>query len=258
MSPRRLRSAALTAVGAALVGAGVLGAQAAAALRRPYADPDTAPPISGSVGDTHNPPLRLVLLGDSTAAGVGVVRAADTVAGRVASRLARRGWLVQLASVAVTGSRAGDLGPQVSRALLGNPDLALILVGVHDATRLSALPRMRQHLGQAVLRLRDADVRVVVGLCPDLGAVRAVHQPLRWLLAWRGRAVARNQAEAVAAAGGVAVDVAALTGPVFRADRGTFSADAFHPNSDGYRLWADAVHPAVETVLEQASPHDRT
>ena len=48
------------------------------------------------------------------------------------------------------------------------------------------------------------------------------------------------------AAGGVVVDLAAETGPVFRADAGTLCYDGFHPSADGYRVWAHALYPAVE------------
>ncbi|HWB34763.1 MAG TPA: hypothetical protein VHA75_01940, partial [Rugosimonospora sp.] len=64
----------------------------------------------------------------------------------------------------------------------------------------------------------------------------------------------RAQAEAVAAAGGVAVDLAAATGPVFRADSGTLCRDGFHPSADGYRVWAHALYPAVVDALGAAHP----
>src|SRR5436190_19566018 len=94
-----------------------------------------------SIGDPAATPLRLVLLGDSSALGVGVDRVVDTVGGHLAELLAdgtaTGGRRIELSSVAVAGSRGVDLGTQVARALLGNrPDVAVILVGTNDATRL--------------------------------------------------------------------------------------------------------------------------
>jgi lysophospholipase L1-like esterase len=86
---------------------------------------------------------------------------------------------------------------------------------------------------------------VVVGTCPDLGAARAFAQPLRQIVALFGRQVAKAQAAAVREAGGVPVDLAARTGPVFRADAGTLCEDGYHPSADGYRVWAHALFPAV-------------
>ncbi|MER6595994.1 SGNH/GDSL hydrolase family protein, partial [Micromonospora purpureochromogenes] len=104
-------------------------------------------------------------------------------------------------------------------------------------------------------RLRDARVEVVVGTCPDLGAVRAVAQPLRQVLGWSGRRTARAQTTAVLDAGGSVVDLGAETGPVFRADAGTFCPDGFHPSADGYRVWAHALLPAVAAAATSASRH---
>lgn len=62
----------------------------------------------------------------------------------------------------------------------------------------------------------------------------------------RGRAVARAQNAAAAAIPGVGlVDLAALTGPRFRADPSLLSADLFHPSADGYALWAEVLLPAT-------------
>jgi lysophospholipase L1-like esterase len=86
---------------------------------------------------------------------------------------------------------------------------------------------------------------VVVGTCPDLGALRALAPPLRQVVGMMGRRMARAQAAAVLAAGGAVVDLAEETGAVFRADAGTLCYDGFHPSADGYRVWAHALYPAV-------------
>ena len=134
----------------------------------------------------------------------------------------------------------------MARALLGTrPDEAVVLIGAHDATSFRSPEESAAQLGQAVRRLREAGVRVVVGTCPDLGALRAIAPPLRQLAAALGRRMARAQAKAVLAAGGAVVKLADDTGAVFRADAGTLCYDGFHPSADGYRVWAHALYPAV-------------
>ena len=146
----------------------------------------------------------------------------------------------------MVGSRGVDLSTQVARALVGErPDVAVILIGTHDVTSLRRPAEVAAHLGAAVRRLREAGVQVVVGTCPDLGAVRAIAPPLRHLIGVLGRRTAQAQARAVREAGGTAVDLAAETGAVFRADPSTFCFDGFHPSADGYRVWAHALLPAV-------------
>jgi lysophospholipase L1-like esterase len=254
VGPVRLVEAATASVlSVAVACVGVLTLEAWLAARRRYLPANSAPPVDGEYGQPGSRPLRLVVLGDSTGAGVGVSRTEETVGAALGRRLAQHGRRVRLRGVAIAGSGAGDLGPQVSRALLGRPDVAVVLVGASDATRGTPLAAVRQNLGDAVRRLRAAGVGVVVGTCPDLGAVRAYPQPLRALAAWRGRCVALASTAATLAAGGIPVDIAAATGPVFRADPGTFSADRFHPSADGYRLLAEALLPAVsDTVAARA------
>src|SRR6266545_634601 len=255
-SIRRLaRALAVTAIADTMGGAAVLAGQAIAARTRRYAKPDMGLAIRSTAGPGNAPPLRLVLLGDSTALGVGVDRVSDTVGGQLAALLADGpgGRRVELSNVAVSGSVSSDLGTQVARALVGTrPDVAVILVGANDATRFGPSRGAPEHLAAAVRRLRAAGVAVVVGTCPDLGAARAFAAPLRQLIGWSGRRLARAQETAVRAAEGVPVGLAALTGAVFRADAGTFCPDGFHPSADGYRVWAHALLPAVAEAATMA------
>jgi lysophospholipase L1-like esterase len=245
---RLARGAAVTAIAGTVSGAAILTAEVIAARTRGYAKPDMRLLMRSSVGAPGKPVLRLVLLGDATALGVGVEHVIDTVGGQLAKLLADGpgGRRVELSSVAVARSRSADLATQVARALVGPPpDVAVFLVGSNDVAHFAQPSEAAEHLGSAVKRLREAGVEVVVGTCPDVGALWAFAPPLRQLLGWYGRRLARLQTEAVRAAGGVAVDLGGHTGAVFRADAGTLCHDGFHPSADGYRVWAHALLPAV-------------
>ncbi|MEH1097670.1 SGNH/GDSL hydrolase family protein [Micromonospora sp. CPCC 205561] len=252
------RAATLSLIAGTVGGAAVLAGQAFAARHRRYAQPELALALRATVGRAGAPPLRLVLLGDSSALGVGVGRLDETIGGQLANLLAEgpSGRRVQLSSVGVSGSRSTDLATQVARALLGErPDVAVILIGANDATAMRRPAEAAAYLGAAVHRLREARVEVVVGTCPDLGAVRAIAPPLRHVVGWSGRRVARAQTAAVLDAGGTVVDLATETGPVFRADAGTLCHDGYHPSADGYRVWAHALLPAVAAAAAVASRH---
>jgi lysophospholipase L1-like esterase len=201
----------------------------------------------GTGGSGSGAPLRLAVLGDSTAAGLGVAAPQDTVAGVVGSSLsAAVGRPVAVDGLGVSGARAGDLSPQVSRALLHHPDVAMILIGPNDVTHLGSTSSVRADVADAVRRLRASGAAVVVGSCADMGSATAFHQPLRVVSAWRGRAIGRAARAGAAAEGALVVDIGAETGPAFRADPQRYlSADEFHPSAEGYRLWADALMPKV-------------
>lgn len=243
------RGVLLSTAVAGLASAGLLVVEALVALSRRYAQPAIGPGMRATFGSTHSPTLRLVMLGDATAAGVGVNRVEDTVGGQLADRLAGTGVRVELTSAAVTGSRSKDLDTQVARALLTDPpQLAVILIGSQDVVHGVSPTSAATELAAAVARLRAAGVAVVVGTCPDMAACRAVAQPLREILGYLARRLARAQDAATRAADAVPVDLAAVTGAVFRADAGMLCADGFHPSADGYRIWAHALYPAVAAL----------
>jgi phospholipase/lecithinase/hemolysin len=92
-------------------------------------------------------------------------------------------------------------------------------------------------LREQVSALRDAGVSVVVGTCPDLGAIQPIPQPLRMIAHVWSLLLASAQRSAVQRAGGTAVPLAALLSGKFTARAAElFSADQFHPNALGYEL----------------------
>jgi lysophospholipase L1-like esterase len=245
------KATATTLLASAVGGAALLAGEVIAAKGRRYAKPTMGLALRTSMGPSAAPMLRLVLLGDSAAIGVGVEWLSETVGGQLARLLAegtpQSGERhVLLSSVGVAGSRSTDLATQVARALLGDrPDVAVVLIGQNDAAGLRSPEESAAYLGAAVHRLREAGVQVVVGTCPDLGAIRSVAPPLRQVAGWLGRRMARAQVQAVEDADGIVVDLGEETGAVFRADAGTLCYDGFHPSADGYRVWAHALYPAV-------------
>jgi lysophospholipase L1-like esterase len=244
---RRLtKGAGVTLIAGTISGAVLIAAEAMAARSRRYAKPDLGLAVRATLGAAGSRPLRLVLLGDATALGVGVDVVEETVGGQLAHLLADAGAKVSLSTVAVSGARSADLATQVARAQLGpRPDLAVILVGTHDVTHAVPPADAAAALATAIRRLRDAGTAVIVGTCPDLGALRALAPPLRQIVGWYGRRVARAQASAARAAGASVVNLAAQVGPVFRADAGMLCHDGFHSSADGYRVVAYALFPEL-------------
>ncbi|MEU2657511.1 SGNH/GDSL hydrolase family protein [Streptomyces sp. NPDC007325] len=195
-------------------------------------------------------PLRLALLGDSTAAGQGVRRAGQTPGALLASGLAAVAERpVTLRNVALSGARSDDLERQVSLLLaqpLGPPDVCVIMIGANDVTHRMPATESVRLLAAAVRRLRTAGAEVVVGTCPDLGTIEPVYQPLRWLARRASRQLAAAQTIVVVEQGGRTVSLGDLLGPEFAANpREMFGVDLFHPSAEGYATAAMAVLPTL-------------
>ncbi|GAB3135677.1 SGNH/GDSL hydrolase family protein [Microbispora hainanensis] len=253
---RRIATAAalggggLTALGA--VTYGLLMAEAMVA-RRIVGQPHglDGPHSDGVYGAFPGEPIRMAVLGDSTSVGLGMTDAEDTPGVRIAYGLAAVAERpVHLTVVGQSGAASVDLGVQVDRALEARAEIAVIFVGANDVTTATLPARAVRHLQKSVRRLREAGAEVVVGTCPDLGTVRPIAQPLRWVTRRWSRQLAAAQTVAVIEAGGRTVAFADLLGPEFDANPAEmFGPDRFHPSARGYLQAAYAVLPSVCAAL---------
>lgn len=254
---RKLASAAayggggLSVLGAGLYG--VLRAEAKVARRTIGAIDRTPPPDgTGWYGRGRpGPAIKVALLGDSSAAGYGVQRVQETPAALLASGIAamadRR---VHLREFCVVGARSSDLDDQINRALAGRPDVAVILIGANDVTHQMRPSESVAFLAAAVARLRDADVAVVVGTCPDLGTIKPIAPPLKQVARAWSRRMAAAQTIAVVEGGGRTVSLGSILGPEFAAAPAVlFGPDQFHPSVVGYRSMVDVLLPSTLAAL---------
>jgi lysophospholipase L1-like esterase len=194
-------------------------------------------------------PLRVTWLGDSTAAGVGASGVAGALPRQVA---ALDSGPEKITALAVSGARIGDVvRDQLPRVPL-DTDVVLISVGANDVVHLSTTGGFR-HTYERLLAALPRQASIVLLGVPDMGSPTRLAQPLRAIVGWRGRAFARI-VRALATEHHVGfVDIAGRTGPVFRHQPGKyFFSDHYHPNDAGYRLWAEAIAPALATARGQA------
>jgi lysophospholipase L1-like esterase len=201
---------------------------------------------------TYGDPLRLLVLGDSIAAGLGAERRKDTLGARLARGLAKElHRAVDLRTAAVVGSESSALAGQLDELPSSyRPDVAVIVVGGNDVTHRVPVGESVLHLEDAVLRLRTQGAVVVVGTCPDLGALREVPQPLRAVGSRMSRQLAVAQRDAAIRSGAHAVALARVVGPFFITNPDEmFSLDRFHPSAIGYKRTAKALLPSVLTAL---------
>ncbi|MFV2101734.1 SGNH/GDSL hydrolase family protein [Micromonospora sp. LOL_024] len=246
------------AVTAAAATTGVLFGQARQARRTiPMAE---APPprCDGTYGAKFpGSAITMVVLGDSSAAGYGVHRRRETPGALLATGLSRRLQRpVRLHRFAVVGAISAGLRFQVEAALECDPDVAVILIGGNDVTNRTPAALAVRYLVEGVRALRASGAEVVVGTCPDLGAIRPIQPPLRWLARRWSRQLAAAQTVAVVSAGGWTVSLGDLLGPRFTAEPGRmFAWDRFHPSGDGYAVVAAALLPTVLSALGYGAEH---
>ncbi len=201
------------------------------------------PEASGARSGTQGlgPRLRLLIAGDSAAAGVGVLTQADALCGNLVSELSRD-FRVSWQLRAQTGLAARDLVEQLERAAAETFDVVLLSVGVNDATGRTAIRDWRMDLARMVvlLRVKFGARHILLTSLPPMHLFPALPQPLRWYLGTRARQLdleLRKVAQADAQCLWLAPQLP-VTGDAI-------AADGFHPGAPAYAAWARTAAAAI-------------
>lgn len=209
----------------------LLVAQALAVRRRAQRLPEASGPRQGTIGE--GPPLRLRIIGDSSAAGVGAKTQEEALAGRTVAVLSEHfevSWVLD----ALTGATTASTLARLEEARPAPADLVITALGVNDVTRLVPPARWlaRQQALQARIRSLYGPRQIYICGVPPLGAFPLLPNPLRWVLARQGAALEALMVAHAAATPG-------LTHMPFNLDpRPEYMAsDGFHPSPLLYRLW---------------------
>jgi lysophospholipase L1-like esterase len=196
--------------------------------------------------------LRVLIVGDSSAAGVGVGTQDEAFAGQLAQALAERtGAAVGWQLVATSGHTARDAARALAGATLAPADLLVTAVGVNDVVSRTRPAQFLRDLDEIhALAITRAQVTHSwhCGL-PPMGTFPLLPQPLRWML---GRDAAHLDNALVNHLRG---QTARLYLPLPEAPRmpgkddptpeGWMARDGFHPGLLGYRQWGRQVAEAI-------------
>jgi lysophospholipase L1-like esterase len=244
---------------ATLVGAGALAttlaAEVMAARRHRFLPAEPPLEISGTMGPEDGEPLTLVVLGDSSVAGVGADAAEDTLTYGVAKALSDQ-YRVSLHALGVSGSRLGNVvGEQLPKVEGLDPDIVLVCVGTNDVTHGTTLREARRQLRLLVEGLGRVapEAKVIVSGLPPAETSAAFHRPLRDLLGLRALLFTRLYRTELTPHGISVFDIAKLTKTAFHGKREMFSADLFHPSSAGYAFLGTIYGRAVREALDAAA-----
>lgn len=208
--------------------------------------PDAAGPTTGLV-DGDGPPLDVVVLGESTVAGIGAATHADALSGQLGRALAEHvGRAVAWRAVGRTGATARVALTDLVPRLDGRADLLVVSLGVNDVLWLRTPARWAADLGALVdaARARLGDPAVVVVGMPPVRDFRIFPQPLRLVLGLRARALD----EATRLVVGMRPGVVSVHPDVAFAPE-WFCDDRLHPSPRGYARWADEIAGAGASLL---------
>lgn len=224
----------------------------ASRLRRSVPElPEASGAREGSVG-TGKVALRLLIAGDSSAAGVGARTQRQALAGYLSRELARRlHGRVRWQLIAATGARSEDVLRMLMHGRLQPADVGVVVVGVNDITKDVPLRRALVKRGEIVAAMRErAGVRrVVFPALPEMEKFPSLPQPLAW---YAGRHARRNNTaqDAWAATQECATHVV-MDGVL---DSALMADDGFHPAP---ALYARVARRLAEHIEHEVLPRLR-
>jgi lysophospholipase L1-like esterase len=187
------------------------------------------------------PGKALLVLGDSTAVGVGA-QPEESVAALFGEYIGAS--VVENRSV--SGARARDLAGQWAGKELARYDIVLIHAGANDIIWSADNEKTLETIGSAIRDIAPHAGAIYVLTAGDVGAATIFPWPLNWYYHKRtldyhakaGEYLARNGATYVNLYTPTIIDPFVLEPETYLA------ADGLHPSAAGYKLWFDALREA--------------
>jgi len=200
-------------------------------------------------GDT----LRLAIVGESTAVGVGAETLDEALPGHLARALASRikrsvGWRV----IGGNGMRVKRVVSEVRQQHEQRYDAAVVLLGVNDVFRLTPIKAWLSNLRLLAESLTERGCQVIVfSSVPPVGKFPALPQPLRAVLGLRASLLDHHLES-------LTKDLprAAYCRVTFPTAGPNVATDGVHPSSDGYRAWAQQLAVGIGSALSEAKSRD--
>lgn len=190
---------------------------------------------------SNKAPLRLLIVGDSAAAGVGERTQDTALLGQLVEHLSKY-TNVEWDLIARTGGTTATTTQWLCETQTKSYDAVVVSLGVNDVTRQVPL---RKWLNQTdnflnLLTTKFAAKRIYTTNLPPMGSFPALPQPLRWIIGLRvsrfNLAMERYQANRT--------EITRISMNL-KLDPALMASDNFHPSTAVYALWAKELAKAI-------------
>ena len=195
-------------------------------------------------------PVHLIVLGESTVAGLGVETYDQAIASQAASALGRKiARSVSWRSFGRNGMMAYDLRKKYLPKMASlKADIILVSLGVNDVLHMHGPRRYARDLHDLIAELRRlfGDIPIVLNGIAPMGYFPAIPQPLRYVLGLRARVLDRTAARLCRSFLNVRHCSTPHAEDLIRI---SFASDGFHPNATGYALLGDFLGNCMTECL---------
>ncbi len=194
--------------------------------------PEPCGPREGRQGQGR--PLRLLIVGDSAAAGVGVDEQGQALSGQLVARLAEHAE-VHWRLLAKTGDTSAQLLESLQTVAPSEADVVVVSIGVNDVTAMTSKRAWQANIVAltSLLQQRFSAAQVILSAVPPMHLFPALPHPLRWWLGLRARQF--NQVMQALSGQHAALSYVPM---VFPPEQRLMASDGFHPGALAYEQWA--------------------
>jgi lysophospholipase L1-like esterase len=192
--------------------------------------------------------IKLLIIGDSAAAGVGVNTQEEAFAGQLVSSLSPE-YEISWKLIAQTGLKAKDIVERLRSADAESFNIALLSVGVNDITRGTGANAWRASQLSLIKLLKEkfGCRHVFLACIPPMHLFPALPQPLRW---WLGvKAKKFNQILKMLCEDQGRCTLVHMDLP-FKKEY--MAEDGFHPGASAYTLWGRYTAEVIRQTIKQA------
>lgn len=196
---------------------------------------------TGVVGNGER--LKILILGDSAGAGVGVEHQDEALSGQVSSIL-RNTHELDWTLVATSGHNTKDALENLQQQIIKSQqhyDVVLISLGVNDVTGFVPPKKWIKQCNELVnlLRVEFSAKRIIWSDFPKMEKFPSLPQPLRWFIGARKNHIRKHLLRYISQNEHVEL----LEFPDLLAEQGMdikdwIAADGFHPGPRVYSIWA--------------------
>lgn len=206
-------------------------------------------PFVEVTGNANHKPLKLLFIGDSSAAGVGVKDFKDCVAGRTPYLVAEKtGRSVTCRTCGNNSATAGELRDFIVPNLARDTyDYVIINIGTNDAKNFHTATRFKKEFGGLLyaLNAKFPDAKVIWSGIIDVSKIPLLPSPLNKLMGIRASILRRKADE-------LCFERAALAPKTkWRIIEENFSEDGFHASSKGYEEWAEELSAYIADLQDK-------
>lgn len=184
----------------------------------------------------NGPPLRMLLLGDSSAAGVGVRDQSQALSGQITKRLSPHftlDWVLD----AKTGRTTQQMFKRLVKMPAAQYDIAVTALGVNDITKRASRENWLEdtELMWDLLHSKFGVRQIYVSGIPHIGQFPLLPPVMRWILGRQGERYDAGLAQLVADR------PECFHIPADLSLHGLMSKDGFHPGPEVYAAWAERL-----------------